>query len=423
LRQSLQIFIALLFLNFNLLSQNKSYLEFTGKTVKNYKALAGVKIIIFSGNLKITEVTTGRNGRFMFDLELGVDYTIYFNAPGCAEMYAKIFSSGFSLEKIIYPVYEIDVNFFELNQSNLNYEMFKQPFTKIVFDGKDKFNDEENYVDNFIKELYFKPEIVQNKEELHHTEQEENNILKNKLKEEEVRLLKEKQLFAEKKAFEDAERMKKLLTENIKATSIRLNKKVDADNDIITKLKNEDIYLKISFERKKITETQNKTIKKNIETNLLKSVAENERILKSKSKNNNLNIDSDNEIITVLKREALAKVNSQDLRISAKIKNKQLQLYESIFQKEIFSQLKIVVKNEKNIQATIKKQPVVGITTEFEQHNFKSVYYINVSEGNDRKNNFRKEKYIWGIIYYFKNDKPINEQDYFSELKRYNVPL
>lgn len=234
--------------------------------------------------------------------------------------------------------------------------------------------------------------------------------------------MKEQQLLAEKKAAEEADRMKKLLTENIKSTATKSNNKEVSNNDILAKLKQEDVYLKISYERRKITESQNKTIKKNIESNLLKSVAENERLLKTKSKNN-VNIDHNNDVINVLRREALAKVNSEELRVSAKIKNKQLQLYEGIYQKEMFSQLKISTRNEKNYQVSINKQPVVGITTEYEQYSFKSVYCIYVSEGSLKKNNFRKEKYIWGLTYYYKNDKPINEQDYFSELKYYNVPL
>ena len=402
-------------------AQEKGYLEFSGRTVKNYKALAGAQITILSGTIKIAEVTTGRNGRFMFDLELGVDYKIVFNAPGCQEMYALIYSSVCPANKKIYPIYEIDVNFFELNQSNLNYNAFKNPFAKIVYDGNKRFIDEENYVENFIKELYYKPEMVQIQDEIAKTDEEKNNILSNKIKEEEERLLKEQQLLTEKKAMEEAERMKRLLAEKMKSTIVNVNKKEPDSKDIQAKLKEDEVYLKISFERKKIIENQNKTIKKNVETNLLKSVAENERVLKSKSKYN-LKIDSDNEVISVLKREALAKVNSEDLRVSTKIKNKQLQLYEGIYQKEIVSQLKIVVKNEKKHQSTIKKYPVVGITTDFIQYNFKSVYYIYVSEGNVKKN-YRKEKYNWGLTYYFKNNKLINEQDYFSELKHYNVPL
>jgi hypothetical protein len=75
-------------------AQEKGYLEFSGKTVKNYKSLAGAQIKIFSGNTKIAEVSTGRNGRFMFDLELGIDYRIVFNSPGCVEMFGMIYSSA-----------------------------------------------------------------------------------------------------------------------------------------------------------------------------------------------------------------------------------------------------------------------------------------------------------------------------------------
>ncbi len=411
----------LIFFSASIIAQEKGYLEFSGKTIKNYKSLSGAQISIYSGNLKIADVTTGRNGRFMFDLELGVDYKIVFNAPGCAEMFALIYSSVCSPTKKIYPIYEIDVNFFELNQSNLNYNAFKNPFAKIVYDGNKRFIDEENYVDNFIKDLYYVPEQIPTQEEIAKTDEEKNTILSNKLKEEEEKLLKEQQLLAEKKAMEEAERMKKLLADKMKSTIVKASNKENETKDALLKLKEDEVYLKISFERKKIVENQNKTIKKNIETNLLKSVAENERGLKSKNPDK-IDKESDNEVIAVLKREALAKVNAEDLRLSNKLKSKQLQIYEGVYQKELFGQLKVAVKNEKNLTASTKKFPVVGITTEFEQHSFKSVYYIYVSEGNVKKQ-FRKEKYNWGLTYYFKNDKPINEQEYFNELKYYNVPL
>ena len=230
------------------------------------------------------------------------------------------------------------------------------------------------------------------------------------------------QLLAEKNALEEAERMKKLLSDKMKSTLVKSEKKENNIKDALERIKEDEVYLKITFERKKITENQNKTIKKNVEANLLKSVAENERVLKSKSTDKNIKAESDNEVIAVLKREALAKVSAEDLRVSAKIKNKQLQIYEGIYQKELFGQLKIAVKNEKNYQATTKKHPVIGVTTDFEQYIFKSVYYIYVSEGNLKKN-FRKEKFNWGLTYYYKNDKQINEYDYFNELKQYNVPL
>ncbi len=65
---------------------------------------------------------------------------------------------------------------------------------------------------------------------------------------------------------------------------------------------------------------------------------------------------------------------------------------------------------------------MVGITTDSENQTFKNIYTITVSEGNT-KNIYRKEKYSWGLIYYFKNDIEIKEEDYFKELSLYNVPL
>ena len=77
---------------------------------------------------------------------------------------------------------------------------------------------------SWINDRYSKPEKIKDNEELAKTEEEEKNIQSTKLKEEES-LLKEQQLLAEKKANEEAEKMKALLAEKMKLTLVKPNKK------------------------------------------------------------------------------------------------------------------------------------------------------------------------------------------------------
>jgi hypothetical protein len=57
--------------------------------------------------------------------------------------------------------------------------------------------------------------------------------------------------------------MKKLLSDKMKSTLVKSEKKENNIKDALERIKEDEVYLKITFERKKITENQNKTIKKN----------------------------------------------------------------------------------------------------------------------------------------------------------------
>lgn len=418
-------------------SQEKGYLEFAGKTIKNQKVLPGAHITVFKGSTKVADVVTGKNGKFMFDLEFGADYKVTFTSAGCVDMYAMIYASKCPVDNEIFPIYDVDVNFFEYGQPLLNYDNFKNPFVKVIYDGKKIFMDDEKYVDQFIKNLYIDAEELKRREDIklekERHEKELEITAKLKMQEDE-KLRKEQIALAEQKAYEEAEMLRKQLEEQM-----RLEKESKNKNNIAFKeteanqaLVKEEINLTIKSEQKKIKEKQNKAIKTNYENELLKMVAQNERQMKQTSFVKDKAKAENNEIIEILRREAIVKAKADEIRFDKKIKTKQAILNSRVLNHEMVGLVKSVAGNEVSLKySAVKKFPktqeykekkMVGISTDTENSSFKSTYTINVSQG-DVKTIFKKEKFTWGLVYYYKNNKEITAAEYYNELKIYNVPL
>ena len=405
--------------------------------MKNQKILPGAHVTVFKGTTKVTEVTTGKNGKFMFDLDLGADYKITFTSSGCVDMYVMIYGSKCPADKVIFPIYDVDVTFFDYGHPMLNYDNFKNPFTKLIYDGKKIFMDDEKYVDQFLKNLYIDAEEMQKREELkiEKEHQEKAKELQAKLKlQEDEKLRKEQIALAEQKAYEEAEMLRKQLEEQARVEKERRTKNniAEKQSEVTQSLVKEEINLTIKNEQKKIKEKQNKAIKTDYENSLLKMVAENEKKMKQVSfDNEKMNMEKE-EVIAILYREATTKAKADEILFSNKIKTKQATLNSRVLNHELVGLVKTTATNEvvfkynsiKNfpIAKEYKQRKMVGITTDIENTSLKSTYTINVSEG-ETKTIYKKEKYSWGLTYYFKNEKEITEQEYYNELSLYNVPL
>jgi len=418
-------------------SQEKGYLEFAGKTIKNQKVLPGAHITVFKGSTKVADVVTGKNGKFMFDLEFGSDYKVTFTSAGCVDMYAMIYASKCPADKEIFPIYDVDVNFFDYGQPLLNYDNFKNPFVKVIYDGKKIFMDDEKYVVQFLKNLYIDAEELKRREDLklekERHEKELEITAKLKMQEDE-KLRKEQIALAEQKAYEESELLRKQLEEQIRLEKESKNKNNIAvkETEVNKALVKEEVNLTIKSEQKKIKEKQNKAIKTNYENELLKMVAQNERQMKQTSFVKEKSKAESNEVIEILRREAIVKAKADEIRFDKKIKAKQAILNSRVLNHEMVGLVKTVAGNEVSLKYNaVKKFPkaqeykqkkMVGITTDTENTNFKSTYTINVSEG-EVKTIYKKEKFTWGLVYYYKNGKEITAAEYYNELKIYNVPL
>ena len=432
-------FLFLCFLTLNLISQDKGYLEFIGRCIKSGQPFKGANISIYKGSTKVAELTTGKNGKFQFFLDFGVDYKVNYSYPGCADMYLMIYAAKCPFDKAIYPIYDVDVNFFEYNNPTINYSIFKNPFTKINFDGKKTFRDDEPYVQDFLSKVYIDPEEIK-KRDIQLAEEKEKKELEAKLKliAEQKRDAEEKErqqqlADAQRQAEEEAERIKKLANEK----SRKEEKTIEPKNTITKKedksnqsMASEEVKLTIDKEKRNIKEKQNKAIRATYESDLLKIVATNERTEKEAQFKKDKVKAQTTEVIETLRKEAEVKARSEQVIFDSKVRNRQAVLNSGIRNKEMLTLIRQSAYNDRtNKFNSLKKFPearsykpagLIAISSDIEKDVFKTIYTYNISNGNT-KNIYRREIYSWGLNYYYKNDKEIDEQDYLKEISQYNI--
>ena len=192
------------------------------------------------------------------------------------------------------------------------------------------------------------------------------------------------------------------------------------------------VELTIDKEKRNLREKQNKAIRANYESDLLKIVATNERTTKVAEYVKKKNDATRNEVIETLKKEAETKAKSEQIIFDSKVRNKQVLFNRGVRNQEMVTLIKQTAFNDMRTQyRSVKKFPetknykapgLIGITTDIEQSNFKTVYLIHLSSG-AQKTNYRKEKYSWGLIYYYKDEKSISEEQYIKEISPYNIAL
>ena len=419
------------FLTLATFSQEKGYLEFAGKCVKQHQPIKGATVAIYKGSTKVTDLNTGKNGKFQFFLDFGVDYKVAFSYPGCADMYLMIYASKCEASKAIFPIYEMDVNFFEYNNPTINYGGFKNPITKINYDGKKTFKDDEPYVKDFIEKLFVDPEVL-NKQNVQLAIEKEKKEMDAKLRENEEKLRQQQLADAQRQAQAEADRIKKLAEDKSRSDKNTEPKNTIAkqENESKQSMASEEVQLTIDKEKRNIKEKQNKAIRATYESDLLKIVATNERTEKESQFKKDKSRAQTNEVIETLKKDAEVKAKSEQVVFDSKTRNRQVVLNRGIKNKEMLMLIKQSAYNDRsNKFSSIKKFPEVatykplgfiGITTDVDKSTFKTTYTYTISNGNT-KTTYKRDSFNWGLNYYYKNDKEISEIDYLKELSQYNI--
>lgn len=431
--QKLLYFLFFGLLTLGAFSQERGYLEFAGRCVKNRQPIKGANVAIYKGSTKVTEVNTGKNGKFQFFLDFGVDYKVTFTYTGCVEMYLMIYASKCPYDKGIFPIYDGDVPFFEYGNQTINYPLFKNPFTKILYDGKKTFGDDEPYVKDFLEKLLIDPEVINKKNEQLAIEKEKLEMEAKLKREAEEKERQEQLAEAQRKAEEEADRIKKQneeLAHAQKKAAEAKNQVAVEENESNQSMATEEIQLTIDKEKRSIKEKQNKAIRSTYESDLLKIVATNERKEKEGQFNKNKEKATASEVIETLKKEAEVKARSEQVVYDFKMRNKQVVLNRGIKNKEMVTLIRQTAFNEKEgMAASIKKYPdpknykpagLVGISSDIEKNTFKTTYTYTISKGT-AKTIYRREAFNFGLNYYYKDDKEINEQDYLKEISQYNI--
>ena len=122
-------------------AQAPGMLELEGRTVKDGKPLSGAKVSVYrGGTTEMVVVKTGKNGKFQLSLPFGTDYKVTFSYLGCVDMHLLVYTGKLPKEKNnIFPLYVTEVPFFENTNSTVRLNKYKNPFTKIIYDGRNNF--------------------------------------------------------------------------------------------------------------------------------------------------------------------------------------------------------------------------------------------------------------------------------------------
>lgn len=407
-------------------AQAPGMLEFEGRTVKDGKTLSGATVTVYrNGTIEQEKIKTGKNGKFSFSLVFGVDYKIAFSYPGCVDMHLMVYTSKLPKEKNnIFPLYVTEVPFFETNNQLVRISKYKNPFTKVIYDGKKAFMDDEAYLAQFLKDLLIDQEEQAKvlAEKLAKEKAEKDKILAAEKAKKDA--IEKARLDAEiKSAYEArlraAEREKAAELERLKAEA------ANAKEPINETMETEAIRLQREKEAKNLMAKKNKEIKTNYENDLLKMVAENERIAKQKAYTKQKQDANTNTVIMQMRREADVKAKSDILREEQKKKKKELLANQLQKNNEIRKLVEAAAFAERSVRISKQKTlPDVKGYVPKESPNFavtvddgiiKTVRTTTVTQGK-KLDTYRKETYFWGSVYCYKNNIEIDETTYNKEI-------
>lgn len=396
------------------------FLEFNGRAKKDGKDLPGATVTLYRNGIKQKQIITGRNGKFRFDVDFGSDYKITFSAPGCVDMHLLIFASNVPKEKLsIFPVYEIEIPFFDVNDNTIRIDKYKKPFTKIVFDGNRTFRDDEAYLEEFVKNIHVDPDEIQKQMEEKERLEKEKLLAMEKEKE---RLAREKQLAEEKARLEEEERLRAEELARLKRENEEKMK------DVNVSMETEAIKLQREKEEKALTEKKNRGIKSTYESELLKTVAENERMAREKELRRLKTDAQTNAVIEKIKKETEVKARSEYLREQEREKNKKAlqnqqvksQQVKKLVEAAAFADRSVKVSSQVRLPDPKEYKPkrVPNVAVTYDEGFFKSTSTVTVTF-DKTVIVFKKEVYTWGSVYYYKNNVEINEETFKKEVIKY----
>jgi len=428
-------FFALFIANFSSIpnsnAQSPGMLEFAGRTTKKNLPLSGAVVTVYRNESIFQEqIKTGKNGKFKFYLVFGYNYKITFSYPGCVDMHLLVQAANVKKEKNdIFPLYNIEIPFFEKTETAVNIEKYKKPFTKIIYDGKKAFMDDENYLENFTKDILLSGEdqakLIAEREAKEKAEKEklEAEIKTKNDAAEKVRREIEERLLAQKKAkLEEVEKMIALEKLKEEMTKAKPESGASMESDVI-KLQKEK-------ERKELMASKNKEIKTNYQNDILKQVAENEKREKQKSLNRQKQVAETYSVINKMKKETELKAQQSKLNEELKAKkklemaNQQKKKVEvnNLVKAAAFAEKSVKISNQKTLPklSTYQKKKTPNVLVYVDEGFFKTTRVTTIVR--DKKvDTYKKESYLWSNTYYYRNDVLIDETTYNVEIAYFSA--
>jgi hypothetical protein len=388
-------------------------LRFFGTATKASQALAGANVSVFMDGRPLLNLTTGRNGKFRFTVDLGHQYRLDFSSPGCVPMYMVMDLRVPRDKGWIYPDYVCEIPFFVAGDPKIRTELFSQkPFAKVIFDGNKGFCDDPKW--NFTSTLFKNPEEERIRQQQRDAEE------RARIEEEERKRL---QLLEEERRVEEEEekrKQQKAAAQNATAT-VTPSQPATAETDA----------QRIERERQEKLRLQeaNQQVKKQYENNLLKLAAESER------QNNVQKFDKmkgqarGNSAVQVLRVESEVKAQAEYVREQQQQQQRQQQVNKQVKDAQVKKLQETAAKVQREGNAaqlkpvaktgTFNYQPSPTIVVTFVDDIFSDVKTTLVSWPGGKKVEYRAVEYWWGATYYYRDGLEIDEKTYNGDITKY----
>jgi hypothetical protein len=397
-------------------------MRFIGKTTKDGKPLAGAVVTVLMDGHNFTSITTGRLGNFKFDLDMGHQYRMNFSSSGCIDMYMLLDLRVPPDKMSMFPAYKIEVPFFEPGNKSVHVDLYKdQPFAKVVYDGKGGFEDDPTY--KFVEKVVIDPAEEARKQAAIAAAAEQ------KVKDEADRKAREQILLeearkakalSEQKALEEAVARAKDEESRKKAEEALSAKKEET-------MESDAMRLEKEKQEKAIMEKKNRGIKSQYENELLKMVAESEKKANLQKYNNMKNESEANSVIQSMRRNAELKAATEALRRQEKEKEERTLINKQLKVTQVKRLIEAAALTEKIIRIstspnkdpqTYTHESIPNIVVSVTEGVLSDIRTTLISSG-EFKVTYKKENYIWGSTYYYRDGKEIDEKNYTTELANY----
>jgi hypothetical protein len=388
-------------------------LRFFGTATKAGNPLAGATVNVQMDGQEIINLTTGKNGKFKFTIDIGHQYKITYRAPGCVDMYMTMDLRVPPEKAWIYPDYVTEIPFFSPGDQAVKTELFgKKPFIKVIFNGSKGFYDDPSYrfVDEILKDPFEDQRAAQAKKDAEDKARKEA--------EERERLARELEL-----KNQDAERERKEREERDKNNN---GQNTSTANPI---RESEGVELQREKEERLQQERRNKVVRAQYENNLLKLVAESEKRTNLQRYNKRKEESESNSVVQAMRREADRKAQSDYLIQLQKERNKQQLANKQIKAEQIRKLVETVARIERDVHAG-KLKPVASVQgLNYSPHPHRVVavarnWFRTLEEvvffwPGSRMIELKQVKYWWSTYYYI-GEREVTEKEYYDEMARYD---
>lgn len=395
-------------------------MRFFGTATKDGKPLSGATVTVLMDNKQIINLTTGKNGKFKFTIDIGHQYRINFSAPGCVDMYMTMDLNVPPEKAWIYPDYVLEIPFFAPNDPKVNTDLYaKKPFIKVVYDGADGFHDDPTY--RFIDEMFKNPADEAAKKA------EEERQKKEAEEKEKQRVAEEERL---KKAQEEQDRLKNnpppTITQPVNANAPSQPETQPTSDPT---MESDAIKLEREKQERENQTKQNQNVRTAYENNLLKMVAESEKKTNIEKYNKEKDESEVNSVVSALRRQAEVKGQREFLIEQDKERQRQTRTNIQVRELHVRQLLELSARNERDISiAQLKPVAASGplnyspsphfVTTTLEGF-WTDEKQVVVTWPGGKQTVFKVVKYWWASYFYI-DDKEVEEKVYKAQLNTFH---